>query len=288
MKSDKSETLRKKAEEANSLLTAIVESSDDAIIGKTLDGTILSWNSSAQKIYGYSADEVMGKSISILVPPNNTDEVPRFLERIRQGQRIGHHETVRLRKDGKQIDISLTISPIKDSTGKIIGASTIARDISERKRAEEELRRAHDELEIRVRERTAELEDANIELEAEIAERKQAEKKIEHLASFPQLNPNPVIEIDADGMITFSNAATAEFLKTLEIEDDARIFLPGDFEEIMKAFEQEKETQPFYRQVEVKDRMAHVFLKVLPYENKIPKKFEVIRFWLCANSNMAV
>lgn len=127
-------------EERLYFLASIVESSDDAIIGKTLDGIILSWNPGAQRIYGYSADEVIGKPISILVPPDRPDELPQLLERISQGQRIDHFETVRMRKDGKRIDVSLTISPIKDTTGKIIGASTIARDITERKRIEKELR----------------------------------------------------------------------------------------------------------------------------------------------------
>ncbi|MFZ3169644.1 MAG: PAS domain S-box protein, partial [Candidatus Methanoperedens sp.] len=137
-------TEHKKAEETNSLLASIIESSDDAIIGKTLDGTILSWNSGAQKIYGYTPDEVKGRSISILIPPEKIDEVPQILERVRLGQRIEHYETVRMRKDGKQIDVSLTISPIKDSTGKIIGVSTIARDITEHRQAEEAIRESEE------------------------------------------------------------------------------------------------------------------------------------------------
>ncbi len=176
-------TERKRAEEVISLLASIVESSDDVIIGKTLDGIILSWNSGAQKIYGYTADEVKGLSTSILVPPDRPDEVPQLLERVRQGQRIENYETVRMRKDGKQIDISLTISPIKDSTGKIIGVSTIARDITERKRVEEALRKAHDELETRVQERTAELARANEDLQAEITEHRRAEEQIRDQAS---------------------------------------------------------------------------------------------------------
>jgi PAS domain S-box-containing protein len=133
-------TERKKAGEESSLLASIVESSDDAIIIKKLDGMILNWNLGAQQIYGFTAKEVKGRSISILIPPDKADEVPQLLQRVRQGQRIEHYETVRMRKDGKQIDVSLTISPIKDSTGKIIGASTIVRDITENKQMDKALR----------------------------------------------------------------------------------------------------------------------------------------------------
>jgi PAS domain S-box-containing protein len=129
---------RKKAEEALFELASIVESSDDAIIGKTLDGMIVSWNSGAQRIYGYSAEEVIGRHVSILVPPQYRDEVPMILDRIKHGERVHHYETVRVTKDGRSIEMSLTISPIFDADGRITGASTIARDIAERKRAEEE------------------------------------------------------------------------------------------------------------------------------------------------------
>src|SRR5438067_8286233 len=123
---------------ASALLAAIVESSDDAIIGKSLDGTILSWNRGAQRMYGYTADEVLGRSIEMLVPPEHPNEIPGILVRIRRGERLDHFETVRLTKDGRRIDISLTISPIEDASGTITGASTIARDITERKRIEVE------------------------------------------------------------------------------------------------------------------------------------------------------
>ena len=126
-------------EETSGQLAAIVESSDDAIIGKTLDGIITSWNGAAQKLYGYSAKEAVGKHISILVPPDRSDEIPRILSVIRHGEAISHHETVRITKDGRYLDIYLTVSPIKDPTGRIVGASTIARDITERKRMEESL-----------------------------------------------------------------------------------------------------------------------------------------------------
>ena len=114
-------------------------SSDDAIIGKSLDGTISSWNRGAEKIYGYSAKEIIGQNITILSPPDRHDEVLRILEKIKQGERVEHFETVRVTKEGRQIHVSLSISPIIDKTGEIIGASTIARDVTERKRMEEEL-----------------------------------------------------------------------------------------------------------------------------------------------------
>ena len=139
-------------EEAVMRLAAIVESSDDAIIGKALDGTIVSWNLGAKNIYGYSAEEVQGQSGSVLIPPDRPDEEVKILGRIKKGQRVDCFETVRKKKDGELIDVSLSISPIEDSHGKIIGISTIARDITERKRAEEELERLNKHLESAVRE----------------------------------------------------------------------------------------------------------------------------------------
>lgn len=119
-------------------LAAIVESSDDAIISKTLDGTITSWNHGAEMLYGYTPDEAVGNPTSILVPTEREDEVPMVLEKVARGESIEHFETRRLTKDGRTIDVSLTISPIKDADGRVVGASTIARDVSERRRSEEE------------------------------------------------------------------------------------------------------------------------------------------------------
>jgi two-component system, chemotaxis family, CheB/CheR fusion protein len=122
------------------LLAAIVASSDDAIVSKTLDGHILSWNAGATRIFGYQTDEVIGKPITIIIPPELHEEERRILERVRSGQRIDHFDTIRLTKDGRRIAISLTVSPIRDSHGTIVGASKVARDVSERKAAEEALR----------------------------------------------------------------------------------------------------------------------------------------------------
>jgi len=119
-------------------LASIVESSDDAIVSKTLDGVIASWNNGAERLFGYTTEEVIGKSISILIPPDRHDEEPIILERIGRGERIDHYETVRRRKDGSLIDISLAVSPVKNAEGRVIGASKIARDITERRRAQEQ------------------------------------------------------------------------------------------------------------------------------------------------------
>lgn len=134
---------RKRAEGAQARLAAIVESSEDAIIGKTLDGTVTSWNAGAEHLFGYNAGEVLGKSILAIIPPERgADEESKIIEWVQQGDRIEHFETVRLGKDGRRIDVSLSISPIKDSAGNIIGVSKIARDITERKQAEEALRQS--------------------------------------------------------------------------------------------------------------------------------------------------
>jgi PAS domain S-box-containing protein len=136
-------TERKRSGEQASRLPAIVESSEDAILSKTLEGTIVSWNAGACEVYGYAAEEAVGKPVSILAPPNHPDEIPQLLERVGQGESVEHYETVRRRKDGKLIDVSLRLSPVRDAFGRVVGASTIARDITERKRADEGLRRAN-------------------------------------------------------------------------------------------------------------------------------------------------
>jgi len=129
---------RKDAELAAQRLAAIVESSDDAILSKDLNGIITSWNAGAERLYGYAGHEILGKPVTILIPEDRQDEEPRILARIRRGERIEHYETVRMRKDGSLVDISLSVSPIMDTTGKIIGASKIARDITDKRHAEEQ------------------------------------------------------------------------------------------------------------------------------------------------------
>jgi len=131
---------RKRAEETRTRLAAIVESSDDAIVSKTLDGIIRSWNAGAERIFGYTAEEVVGQPITLIIPPERHDEEREILARLARGERIDHFETVRMAKSGRRLDISLTVSPVRDNAGRIVGASKIARDITERKHAEHALR----------------------------------------------------------------------------------------------------------------------------------------------------
>ena len=126
----------RESEERLRWLASIVESSDDAVISKTLDAIITSWNKGAERMFGYTAEEAVGKSVTILIPPDRQHEERTILERIGRGERIEHYETVRQRKDGSLIAISLTVSPIKNVEGRIVGASKIARDLTERKDAE--------------------------------------------------------------------------------------------------------------------------------------------------------
>jgi len=139
-------TERKRAEEYMAQLAAMVQFSDDAIIGKSLDGTITSWNWGAEKIYGYAENEVIGKPISILLKPGLEGEVLEILGKIRSGERIEHYETVHRRKDGRDIHISLTVSPVRNAEDRIVAASTIGRDITEQKRAEDSLRKSEEQF----------------------------------------------------------------------------------------------------------------------------------------------
>ena len=141
-------TERKKAEGATGLLAAIVDSSDDAIISKNLDGLITSWNRAAERIFGYTAEEAVGRHVTLIIPDERREEETEILGRLKRGERVNHFHTVRVRKDGGSIDVSLTISPVRDSSGRIIGASKVARDITTQRRAEAELRESEERFRV--------------------------------------------------------------------------------------------------------------------------------------------
>src|SRR3974390_768636 len=143
-------TERKRVEEQRLRLASIVDSCEDAIFSKKLDGTIVSWNAGAEKLFGYTAEEVMGKSMSLLLPPEHLHDLPNILGRIQSGAPLENYEVTRMRKDGRRVDLSVTISPIKDSIGALIGNSAIARDITDRKRAETALRQSEERFRLAI------------------------------------------------------------------------------------------------------------------------------------------
>ena len=168
---DELPVLRMKADRAIGLLASIVDSSDDAIISKTLEGVITSWNAGAERLFGYTAKEAIGQHISMIIPRDRLDEETKLLARLSQGDQIDHFDTIRVRKDGATLDISLSISAVRDSAGKIIGVSKIARDITARKRIERELHQSEerfrtlaDALDTQVQFRTQELRRRNAEI----------------------------------------------------------------------------------------------------------------------------
>jgi len=216
-------TERKRMEERLQFLASIVESSDDAIIGETLDGFITSWNWGAEKIYGYTSEEINGRHFSTLIPPDHLGEVMQIITKIKSGGHVNSLETVRMTKAGRQIHVSLTFSPIIDSTGKVTGVSVIAHDITERKKAEkalqeseERLRRAHDELEMRVAERTAQLEKKQKELEMQNRKLREMHQELEtsldrywDLYNFAPLS---YVTLDDKGVIQDVNLTGARLL----------------------------------------------------------------------------
>jgi len=168
---DELPSLRLKADKAIALLAAIVDSSEDAIVSKRLDGIITSWNKSAERMFGYTAEEAIGQSVMLIIPTERRKEEETIISRMKQGRRLDHFETVRITKDGTRIDVSLTISPVRDASGRIVGASKIARDIGDRKRAENALRESEERfrhlaetLDAEVRLRTGELEERTTEV----------------------------------------------------------------------------------------------------------------------------
>ncbi len=191
-------TQRKEADAMRNRLAGVIEHSDDAIVTKTLDGIITSWNPAAERIFGYSAEEVLGRPVTLLIPPDHIDEGPAILERLRRGERIDHYSTVRRRKDGALIDVSLSVSPIKDYSGRIIGASKIARDITAQKRSEEANARLYEaaQREIASRER------------AEKALRDIDERKDLFLATLAHELRNPLAPIRQAASISNTPAAT--------------------------------------------------------------------------------
>jgi PAS domain S-box-containing protein len=148
--------------EAQARLAAIIESSDDAIVSKTLQGVVTSWNKGAERIFGYTAAEMIGTPINILFPPDRQDEEPQILARLHRGERVDHFQTIRLTKDGRLIEVSVTISPVRDASGRIVGASKIARDITAQKQAERDLREARDAARSALRDADAAREAAEV------------------------------------------------------------------------------------------------------------------------------
>jgi PAS domain S-box-containing protein len=207
-------TERKQAEEEARQLACIVTSSDDAIISKTLDGTITSWNEGAERLYGYTAAEALGMPIEAIMPPDCKQELADILCRIRRGERVEHHDTVRLTKDGRRVDVSITVSPIIDVAGRMLGVSTIARDISGRKQAEAELLDKQEELEIQAEElevQAEELRANNEDLEDQVQERRRAEESLretsDYLESLINYANAPIIVCGPDFKVTRFNHA---------------------------------------------------------------------------------
>jgi len=211
---------RKAADKAGQLLAALVESSQDAIVSKDLNGIIQTWNRGAERLFGYASEEAVGKPVSILIPDDHADEEPDILRRIRSGERVETYETVRRRKDGSLVDVSLTVSPVKDQNGRIVGASKIARDITERKRAEEQQKLLVREIKHRIKNTLATVQAiarqtlsnaSRDELDA-FAGRLQALAGAHDLLTSENWNRAPLSDVVDRAIGAFDDVATERFL----------------------------------------------------------------------------
>lgn len=234
---------RKEAEKFRYNLAALVDSADDAIFSKTLDGMITSWNYGAQELYGYTAEEAIGQHISFLVPPGHKDEIADFLNKIKQDEKVNHFETERFRKDGSLVSVLITLSPIKNDEQRIVGVSAVARDITERKVAERKLREAHAQLEQRVKDRTSQLSEVNEALKEQIEEKKQAEERFRIVI---ESAPNAMIVFDEHGKVALVNKMTETLFgydREKLIDGSYKLMIPEQFEgnkELIKAWSKKK------------------------------------------------
>jgi PAS domain S-box-containing protein len=204
---------------ASAELAAIVESSYDSIIGKTLEGIITSWNPGAERLYGHTAAEAVGQPMSLIIPPDRPDELPTILARVRRGERVEPYETVRVRKDGSRIEVSVTVSPIRDPSGAVVGASAIARDITERKQAEEALRVRSELLQEAVRLREELLALVAHDLKGPLTAIKGTADLLQRQAAAGRLAPDRL----SDRLATISQTATTMAAQIGELLDAARL-----------------------------------------------------------------
>ena len=250
-------TEQNRAEAALANLAAIVESAEEAIVGKTSEGIITSWNGGAESLYGYSAEEIVGRSASLLFPPERDEELPSILERINRGQRVEPYDTVRIRKDGTRLDVSTSVSPIRNPKGVVVAAAAFTRDISERKSAEKEIQKLNADLEKRVEERTLDLKAANRDLEGRTRQLAQSEL---WLSTILNTVADGIMIIGEQGTIETVNVAGAQLLGWREKDLEGRNYLSliseSDRDRIQQIIEGSLATNPVAPQGGIQEALA--------------------------------